>query len=255
MGFERRNVGRWVGLILAPALVFAATAAAVPDPEPETPVVKTIIRKKSIGKSANKRPILAWHLGDPQAKKTVVLISAIHGNEKAAATILRNLRDGKPIKGVNLWIIPVANPDGYAKNSRRNGRGVDLNRNFPVKWKKVGGYYNSGKKAASEPETRALMKFIEAKDPDYLINFHQPLYGADTSGSRSPKWAKNLRKGLKLPAKKFRCKSTCHGTFTMWFNKVQEGTTLTIELGAHPSKKYLTKTAPNALLKSFKATR
>src|SRR5436305_1081127 len=43
----------------------------------------------------------------------------------------------------DLWIVPVANPDGYQhswsadrywRKNRRDGHGVDLNRNFGVAW-------------------------------------------------------------------------------------------------------------------------
>jgi protein MpaA len=59
--------------------------------------------------------------------------------------------------------------------TRGNGHGIDLNRNLPTKdW--VGEFtnprYNPGPAAASEPENRVLMKFIEDKKPKLIISLH-----------------------------------------------------------------------------------
>ncbi len=88
-----------------------------------------------------------------------------------------------------LYIIPIVNPDGFVynettdpngggmwrKNRRNNGDGtygVDLNRNYPYQW----GYNDSGSSpygssdtyrgpsAGSEPETQAMMAFINSRE-------------------------------------------------------------------------------------------
>ena len=125
------------------------------------------------------RPIRAWRLGEP-GKRRVVLISTMHGNEPHTRQILTSLRDGRPIRGIDLWVIPTYNPDGLARHSRRNARGVDLNRNFPNDWVDLDGNYESGPRPGSEPETRAVMRFLKRIDPVRLISFHQPLDGVDT---------------------------------------------------------------------------
>ena len=104
----------------------------------------------------------------------------MHGNEPHTRRILETLRDGRPVRGVDLWVLPTYNPDGLARGTRRNARGVDLNRNFPHLWKDLDGTYESGPRPASEPETRAVMAFLEEVDPRRVISFHQPLHGVDT---------------------------------------------------------------------------
>ncbi|MFY0407874.1 M14 family zinc carboxypeptidase, partial [Solicola sp. PLA-1-18] len=215
-------------LLASSALTLTAAEAAPKGP-----------RKLTIGHSVKDRPIKAWRLGDPSAKTKVLVFSAMHGDEVAPRTILRNLRDGSDIANVDLWVVPVVNPDAVARDSRYNARGVDVNRNFPVAWKKR---KHAGSRPASQPETRALMKLTNRVDPDYVINFHQPLYGIDTTDSRSPAFADSLRRNLKLPAKAFRCGSGCHGTFTQWFDETHDGTTITVELGRKPTRAYLTRT-------------
>ena len=43
--------------------------------------------------------------------------------------------------GVNLWVVPVYNPDGLARHTRKNAHGVDPNRNYPFKWAHLTGSY------------------------------------------------------------------------------------------------------------------
>lgn len=99
-----------------------------------------------------------------------------------------------------VWVVPMANPDGYEysftnerfwrKNLQDNdgdGRitdrdGVDLNRNFPSQWGRdnegsspslSSGVYR-GPRPASEPETQAVMRFLEsrARRIKYLVSYH-----------------------------------------------------------------------------------
>jgi protein MpaA len=215
-----------------------------------------VVETRVIGHSVEGRDIVAWRLGEPRSSKKVLLLAAMHGNEKGSVRTLRALRDGRPIKGADIWVVPVVNPDGYARNKRQNAHGVDLNRNFGAKWRKITGPTNSGRRAFSEPETRAIRDFADEIDPTHTVSYHQPLDGIDIRDTGNRAWAARLAREIRLPRKSFDCFSRCFGTYSMWFRaKHRRGAVVTVELGRGPSTKYLTRTAPRAILRSLHATR
>jgi protein MpaA len=128
-----------------------------------------------VGHSVQGRPIIAYELGDSTAARSVLVVGCIHGNECAGTAVVDQLRRLGPLEGVDLWLVPDANPDGRAAGTRGNARGVDLNRNFPHHWRRLGGAFYSGPRPASEPETRALMRLIRRVRPTVTIWFHQHL--------------------------------------------------------------------------------
>ncbi len=182
---------------------------------------------------------------------TVVALGAMHGNETGGLVVLRQLRDGTPIHGVHLWVIPRDNPDGVLRDDRQNARGVDLNRNFGVKWRYQTGYYYSGPRPSSEPETRGLKRFLNRVTPDFVVTFHSPLRGVDAYQSKDRPFAHRLARYLRLPMKSFDCSGGCHGTLTQWFNTRHRGACVTVEFGASPSARYLKVRAPRGLLRAI----
>src|SRR5215207_78774 len=110
-----------------------------------------------IGHSVLGRPITAVRLGDP-AERVALVVGVIHGDEGAGLRIVERIRrrEGE-LQGVQLWLIASVNPDGSRARTRKNAHGVDLNRNFPYRWRgdqpHSSGYY-PGPAPASEPETR-----------------------------------------------------------------------------------------------------
>ncbi len=243
----RRHSGLLTALaVLLPLALAPAQVAATAAPAEDEPAFHA---RKVIGESVNGRDIVAYHLGEPARPgvPTVVLMSTMHGNEPHTRHILFGLKDGLPVIGVDLWIVPTYNPDGLAAGKRKNAHGVDLNRNFPYKWKDLDGSYESGPKPASEPETKAMMRFLRKVRPDYVLSFHQPLKGVDTDSKR-PKFARLVARKLHLPAKTLNCGSVCHGTMTMWFNHHFRGAALTVEYGSHPSRRRMVVEAPRQVL-------
>ncbi len=239
---------RVLSLLLA---LLAPTAAVLVPPTPAAsagPRRPAVVEVRVIGHSAHGRPIYAWRVGDPHARVRAVAMATLHGNEPAPRRILWAIRDGRPVTGVDLWLLPVVNPDGLARRTRKNAHGVDLNRNFPYRWAPLGGSYYSGPRAASERETRAVMRFIEDVRPRYVVSFHQPLHGVDTSVRETRRFAGRLADRLDLPRKRLVCGGVCHGTFTEWFNHRFRGAAVTVEYGAHPSRHRMRVSAPRGLV-------
>jgi protein MpaA len=243
--------GALLALALTPALLVLPRGASVVANATADAAHPTVLEKVVVGHSVDGRKITAYHLGDPGTKK-VMLISVMHGNEPAPRRILMNLVDGAPVHGIDLWLVPVYNPDGLARDTRRNAHDVDLNRNYPYKWIRQGGNYNSGPKPASEPETRAMMRFLTKVNPAYVLSFHQPLHAVDVT--ERPAFSKKVARALGLPMSRLRCGSSCHGTMTMWFNHMFKGFALTVEYGAAPPRSKL-RAAPGKLLRLFGAWR
>jgi murein peptide amidase A len=128
-----------------------------------------------VGHSVEGRRIVAYELGDPAAARKVLVVGCLHGNECAGIEVVNRLRRLGRLEGVDLWLVPDANPDGHRAGTRGNAHGVDLNRNFPYRWKRLRGALYSGPRPASEPETRALMGLIRRLRPAVTIWFHQHL--------------------------------------------------------------------------------
>ncbi len=135
-----------------------------------------------IGHSVRGRPITATLKGDLSAQARVLVIGCVHGNEAAGVRVARRLIAGAPLRNAAIWVVPSLNPDGVAAGTRGNARGVDLNRNFPFDWQPLGGLEYSGRRALSEPESRAARRLILRVRPDITIWFHQPFDLVDRSG-------------------------------------------------------------------------
>ena len=115
------------------------------------------------------------------------MIGVIHGDEDAGLAIVDELRQRPVPEGVELWIVDSMNPDGVANQDRHNGNDVDLNRNFPYKWGPIGapgdGQY-AGPAPASEPETQAMVNFMQQLRPDITLWYHQDLFVVNPAQGR-----------------------------------------------------------------------
>jgi murein peptide amidase A len=185
------------GVAATLAIVAAAgclTGAAAAD-------AHRVAQRYVLGYSVEHRPIVAWLVGPRHARHTMLVVGSIAGDEPGGIAVTRLLARQKPIAGVSLWLIPDANPDGAARGTRVNAHGVDLNRNFPFRWRHLGargGRYYSGPRPSSEPESRAIQAFVRRIRPGLAVWLHQP-YGL-IDDSQGPYWAeRRLARALGLP--------------------------------------------------------
>ena len=129
---------------------------------------------------------------------------SIHGNETAGHAVVPGCGGSPPPAGVQLWLVRRSTPTGSRAGTRQNARGVDLNRNFPFRWRGGGRPFDTyfpGRAPASEPETRAVQRLVARVRPDLTVYYHQHMRlvvlprAADTrrcattaaaSGSRRP---------------------------------------------------------------------
>lgn len=128
-----------------------------------------------VGHSLGGRPIRLRQYGDPRFRGRVLVFACIHGDECAARGI-EPLRNGCPEPAANVFVVANLDPDGSAAASRLNGRGVDLNRNFPSGWRssgQPGSPEYSGPRPLSEPETRLAAHLVRKLRPRVTIWFHQ----------------------------------------------------------------------------------
>jgi murein peptide amidase A len=170
---------------LAGVQLWASRPVGFAPPPGHGPTDPLVRRRLVIGHSVRGRAITAVALGDPDAARRLLVFGCIHGDESAGTAIARRLESGAAPKQALLWVIEDLNPDGVAAGTRQNADGVDLNRNFPWRWRRLGhrGYAQySGPRPLSEPESRIARALILRVRPRVTIWFHQPLGLVDESG-------------------------------------------------------------------------
>lgn len=193
--------------------------------------------RRVIGRSVDDRPIVARHVGSLDAPVQLVVIGELHGNEPGGRTVVDRLsRAGIP-DGVGLWLIRSINPDGARAGTRGNARRVDLNRNFPDGWRSAGRGTSqwSGPRAASEPETRAVVRFLRRVQPTAVLGYHQDYDVVDISHPRSRPAGRQLARWMGEQARIVGCTGPCHGTMTQWVDAELGAIALTVELDGRVS--------------------
>jgi protein MpaA len=136
----------------------------------------------------------------------IVILASIHGDEAETTVVVSEALRCIPAGDLQAAVILCANPDGILRGTRGNGRGVDLNRNFPTSnWSADPVFYKSranddrdialgtGAEPASEPETKALMALLDRLQPRAIVSLHSALACIDDSG--------NSRLGRQLAAR------------------------------------------------------
>lgn len=185
-----------------------------------------------LGRSAEGRPIRLSVVGERSAPVRVLVVGAIHGDEPAGRAVTGLLRRRPPrIAGVALWIIHDLNPDGAAAATRQNARGVDLNRNFPARWRAQGrpfDTFHAGRRPLSEPEARLAARLIRRLRPAVTIWYHQALAMVDLGTTNRPALARRYAAAAGLPARRL---GFLPGVATRWQNRlVPDGSAFVVEL-------------------------
>jgi predicted deacylase len=189
-------------------LVIVSVSAAVPDLQAPDVSVRQVI-----GRSTGGWPIDAYLLGDGEVD--VALIGGIHGGYEWNTTLLAyemidyfTAHPSRLPASISLTIVPTANPDGLAavlgrvgrfspadvgvvpRESRFNGNGVDLNRNWACDWAptgRCGAWTISGGRAPfSEIESRVLRDLLTAQPMDAVIFWHSAMPGVYPGGCGAP---------------------------------------------------------------------
>lgn len=107
--------------------------------------------------------------------RRVVWIGGIHGDEREGVRATAELpaaflSQPGAAERVTLLVIEDLNPDGSARRTRGNARGVDLNRNFPAGNHRASPRGGTG--PLSEPESLALFELLTGWQPELVLVAH-----------------------------------------------------------------------------------
>lgn len=246
-----------------------------------------IVQCKVIGKSEDNRNIYDIVIGNPKAKKTILVVANLHAREYMTSQLCMDQIEyylenyyksqtggawGKTLDKIAVHYIPMANPDGTTisqygigairnadlrrklrkmKNGstttwKANARGVDLNRNYPVRFRKQGsrgsqGY--SGKKACSESETRAIKKLTDHlaanSNLQAVVNYHAMgsiIFGGSGLGGSLQKNTDRLYHHVKkitgyASSAGYKSSSGGDGNYLTYIQKVRKTPGITLEIG------------------------
>ena len=201
-------------------------------------------RVEEYGRSREGVPLRAF-LPAANGRVAGLLTAAQHGEEADTALLARRLLERVPAADTRWAVIPVLNPDGLLAGTRQNAAGVDLNRNFPASTWEPGETFtyppgidpelrvvanrtnrsSPGPEAGSEPETQALIAFIDRLAPPLVVDLHSPLELIFQRGAVPSDVAEELGRSAGVPVQD-EFEGHCPGAFDDWL--VERGTPVVV---------------------------
>lgn len=192
---------------------------------------------------------------DVEKKNVTIIMCGVHGDEitpmKFCYDIIHDLHDFVwDLKDRLVVVVPLVCPDSFFRDkpTRTNGRGVDVNRNFPTAdwnadalrlWKhkyRSDKRRNPGMRAGSEAETVFQVNLIKRYHPSKIVSVHSPLMLLDYDGpdlrSDGARLANDLLLSMSEKAKGYKVSDYPHfpGSLGNWAGKERNIPTYTLEL-------------------------
>lgn len=244
-----------------------------------------IVNANVIGKSEDGRNIYDVVVGNEKASKTLLVVANLHAREYMTSQLcmdqieyyLENYYAGeswkKTFDRIAVHYIPMANPDGttisqygikairsaslrkklYKMNRgastkiwKSNARGVDLNRNYPVRFRHQGKRGNmgySGPKACSESETRAIKGLTDRLTSRYnlqgVVSYHAMgsiIFGGSGLGGKLQKDTDKLYYQTRritgyASAASYHSSSGGDGNYLTYIHNIKRVPGITLEIG------------------------
>ncbi len=166
--------------IIGPPKPEAASLPPLPPMSPPPPNVVAPSSSGSVvwytyGKSLDGRSLEYTQIGS--GEHHVLVVGSLVGTEPEGVAVAESLADHltrfpQRIDNLQVTIVRNPNPDGMAKRTAGNARGVLLDRNFlTVGWRRLGDKNNatSGREPESEPESKALADLFGDVRPERVI--------------------------------------------------------------------------------------
>lgn len=150
-----------------------------------------MIKQILAAKSVENKEIPFFELKTSDTAPNIFILGVFHGDEIEGEYAINKFMAEIEANGIdspyNIYFLPCLNPDGKALKTRTNANKVDLNRNYPTKNFSAYNTNGDGKtyfagEAASEPETKFMMRLVEEFSPIKILSIHSDLHLVDYDG-------------------------------------------------------------------------